>query len=81
MTGLAPFLWTVKGIKLQPFCLRNYYFALWMTMAPLLIAVVGSAKVDLEVTVKSKIKGEARRPAEAIADQLRVRFKEQGWIQ
>lgn len=52
-----------------------------MTMDPLLIAVVGATKVALEVAVKSKIEGAARRPAEAIADQLRVRFKEQGWIQ
>ncbi|MEE8126669.1 MAG: hypothetical protein V3U07_06560 [Nitrospirales bacterium] len=44
-------------------------------MDPLLIAGVGSAKVALEVTGKSKIEGAAKRTAEAIADQLRVRFK------
>jgi hypothetical protein len=36
--------------------------------------------VAMEVTGKSKIEGTAKRTAEAIADQLRIRFKEQGWI-
>jgi hypothetical protein len=35
----------------------------------------------MEASGKSKIEGAAQRTAEAIADQLRVRFKEQGWIQ
>ena len=51
-----------------------------MTMDPLLIAMVGSAKVALEVIGKRKIEGAAKRTAEAIADPLRVRFKGQGWI-
>jgi len=48
---------------------------------PIGLIVVGGAKVAMEVTGKSKIEGAAQRTAEAIADQLRVRFKEQGWVQ
>ena len=35
----------------------------------------------MEGTGKAKIEGTAQRTAEAIAEQLEVRFKEQGWIQ
>jgi len=48
---------------------------------PIGLIVMGTAKVAMEVTGKSKIEGTAKRTAEAIAEQLRVRFKEQGWIQ
>jgi hypothetical protein len=41
---------------------------------------MGTAKVAMEVTGKSKIEGTAERTAESIGEQLRVRFKEQGWI-
>ena len=51
------------------------------TSNPIGLIVMGGAKVAMEVTGKSKIEGAAQRTAEAIADQLRVRFKEQGWIQ
>ncbi len=50
------------------------------TSNPIGLIVMGGAKVAMEVTGKSKIEGAAQRTAEAIADQLRVRFKEQGWI-
>jgi hypothetical protein len=50
------------------------------TANPIGLIVMGGAKVAMEVTGKSKIEGAAERTAEAIADQLRVRFKEQGWI-
>jgi hypothetical protein len=50
------------------------------TANPIGLIVMGTAKVAMEVTGKSKIEGAAQRTAEAIADQLRVRFKEQGWI-
>jgi len=43
--------------------------------------VMGGAKVAGEVTGRTKIEGAAKRTAEAIAEQLRVRFKELGWIQ
>jgi hypothetical protein len=51
------------------------------TSNPIGLIVVGGAKVAMEASGKSKIEGAAQRTAEAIADQLRVRFKEQGWIQ
>ncbi len=51
------------------------------TSNPIGLIVMGTAKVAMEVTGKSKIEGTAKRTAEAIAEQLRVRFKEQGWIQ
>ena len=51
------------------------------TANPIGLIVMGTAKVAMEVTGKSKIEGTAKRTAEAIAEQLRVRFKEQGWIQ
>ena len=50
------------------------------TANPIGLIVMGTAKVAMEVTGKSKIEGTVKRMAEAIADQLRVRFKEQGWI-
>jgi len=43
--------------------------------------LMGGAKVAMEATGKTKIEGAAKQTAEAIADQLRLRFKEQGWIQ
>ena len=51
------------------------------TSNPIGLIVMGGAKVGMEMTGKSKIEGAAQRTAEAIAEQLRVRFKEQGWIQ
>ena len=43
--------------------------------------IVGSAvKVGGEVSGKSTVEGEAKRTAKEIADQLRVRFQQQGWI-
>jgi hypothetical protein len=51
------------------------------TSNPIGLIVMGGAKVGMEVTGKSKIEGAAQRTAEAIAEQLRVRFKEQGWVQ
>lgn len=50
------------------------------TANPIGLIVMGTAKVAMEVTGKSKIEGTAERTAEAIGEQLRVRFKEQGWI-
>ena len=51
------------------------------TANPIDLIVVGAAKVGMEVTGKSKIEGSAKRTAEAIAAQLQIKFKEQGWIQ
>jgi hypothetical protein len=50
------------------------------TSNPIGLIVMGGAKVAMEVTGKSKIKGATQRTAEAIADQLRARFKKQGWV-
>jgi len=50
------------------------------TANPIGLLVMGGMKVHGEVTGKSKLEGAAKRTAEAIADRLRVRFKEQGWI-
>ncbi len=50
------------------------------TANPIGLLVMGGMKVHGEMTGKSKLEGAAKRTAEAIADRLRVRFKEQGWI-
>jgi len=50
------------------------------TANPIGLLVMGGMKVHGEVTGKSKLEGAAKRTAKAIADRLRVRFKEQGWI-
>ena len=51
------------------------------TANPIGLIVMGGAKVGMELTGRSKIEGAAKRTAEAIGEQLRVRFKEHGWIQ
>jgi len=50
------------------------------TANPIGLIVMGGAKVAMEVTGKSKIEGAAKRTAEAIGEQLQVRFKELSWI-
>ena len=50
------------------------------TANPIGLIVMGTAKVAGEVTGRTTIEGEAERTAEAIAEQLRIKFKEQGWI-
>lgn len=50
------------------------------TANPIGLIVMGSVKVAGEITGKSKIEGAAKRTAEAIADQLKIRFEERGWI-
>jgi hypothetical protein len=47
---------------------------------PIGLIVVGGSKVVGEATDKSKVEGAAKKTAQAIADHLRVKFKEQGWI-
>ncbi len=51
-----------------------------VTANPIGLIVMGLVKVHGEVTGRDKLEGAAKRTAEAIADRLRVRFKEQGWI-
>jgi hypothetical protein len=50
------------------------------TANPIGLVVMGTAKVGMELTGRSKIEGTAKRTAEAIGEQLEIRFKEQGWI-
>lgn len=50
------------------------------TANPIGLIVMGSAKVGMEMTGRSKIEGTAERTADEIADQLEIRFKEMGWI-
>ena len=47
---------------------------------PIGLIVGGGSHVVGEATDKSKVEGAAKRTAKAIADHLRVKFKEQGWI-
>jgi len=48
---------------------------------PLGIIVTSAVKVGGEVTGRSTIEGRAKQTAEEIAEQLRPRFEQQGWIQ
>jgi hypothetical protein len=50
------------------------------TANPIGLVVMGTAKVAGEMTGRNKIEGAAKRTAEAIAEQLEIRFKEEGWI-
>jgi hypothetical protein len=51
------------------------------TANPIGLIVMGGIKAEGEISGRTKIEGSAKRTAEAIGEQLRVRFKEQGWIQ
>lgn len=50
------------------------------TANPIGLIVGGGAKVYSEMTGKDKIEGAGKRTAEAIAEHLELKFKEQGWI-
>jgi len=50
------------------------------TSNPIGLIIGGTAKMAGEVTGKDTIEGAAERTAKEIASQLRVRFREQGWI-
>jgi hypothetical protein len=50
------------------------------TANPIGLVVGGAVKVGGEVTGKTTIEGSAKRTAKEIAEQLRKRFEEQGWI-
>jgi hypothetical protein len=50
------------------------------TANPIGLAVAGTAKVVGEATGRSKIEGAAKKTASEIADVLRARFQERGWI-
>ncbi|WP_022947380.1 DUF4410 domain-containing protein [Methylohalobius crimeensis] len=50
------------------------------TANPIGLIVMGGAKVAGEVSGRSTIEGTAKRTADFIAKELKVKFKEQGWI-
>ena len=50
------------------------------TRNPIGLIIGGTANVAGEVTGRNTIEGAAERTAKEISNQLRVRFKEQGWI-
>jgi hypothetical protein len=50
------------------------------TANPIGLAVAGTIKVTGEVSGGSKIEGAAKRTASEIADVLRTKFRERGWI-
>jgi hypothetical protein len=47
---------------------------------PIGLIVVGAAKVYGEVSGKSTLEGRAKATADAIAEQLKIRFQDRGWI-
>jgi len=51
------------------------------TANPIGLAVMGGLKLEGELSGRTKIEGSAKRTAEAIAEQLEIKFKEQGWIE
>ena len=50
------------------------------TANPIGLAVAGTAKIAGEATGRSTIEGAAKRTASEIADVLRAKFQERGWI-
>lgn len=50
------------------------------TANPIGLIVIGGVKVAGEVSGRSKVEGSAKRTADEIAEQLEIKFKEQGWI-
>ncbi|MGE5259229.1 MAG: DUF4410 domain-containing protein [Hyphomicrobiales bacterium] len=55
--------------------------ALLITHNPVGLAVQAGVQGYGELSGSSKIQGRAKQTAKEIADQLKIRFKEQGWIQ
>jgi len=50
------------------------------TANPIGLIVMGGIKAEGEISGRTKIEGSAKRTAETIAEQLEIKFKEQGWI-
>lgn len=50
------------------------------TANPIGLIVVGGTKIYGEASGSSKVQGRAKKTADEIAEQLRIRFQEQGWI-
>lgn len=55
--------------------------ALLVTHNPVGLAVQAGVQGYGELSGSSKIQGRAKQTAKEVADQLKIRFKEQGWIQ
>jgi hypothetical protein len=55
--------------------------ALLLTHNPLGLAVQAGVQGYGEYTGSAKIQGRAKQAAQEIAEQLKVRFKEEGWVQ
>jgi hypothetical protein len=55
--------------------------ALLVTGNPVGLIVSGGMKVYGEASGRSKIEGRAKQTAKEIADQLRLRFEQEGWIE
>jgi hypothetical protein len=50
------------------------------TSNPIGLIVVGGMKIYGEASGKNKLEGRAKATAAAIAEQLRIRFQDRGWI-
>jgi hypothetical protein len=48
---------------------------------PVGLIVSSGMKIYGEESGRSKIEGRAKQTAQEIADQLKIRFRQQGWIQ
>jgi hypothetical protein len=48
---------------------------------PIGLIVVGGMKIYGEASGRNKLEGRAKATADAIAEQLRIRFQDRGWIQ
>ncbi|MFZ1886722.1 MAG: DUF4410 domain-containing protein [Candidatus Binataceae bacterium] len=51
------------------------------TANPIGLIVVGGAKIYGEASGRNGLEGRAKATADAIAEQLKIRFKDRGWIQ
>jgi Domain of unknown function (DUF4410) len=51
------------------------------TANPIGLIIVGGAKIYGEASGRSGLKGRAKATADAIAEQLKLRFQDRGWIQ
>lgn len=50
------------------------------TANPIGLAVAGAAKIEGQVSGRTTIEGAAKRTADAIAERMKERFKEEGWL-
>jgi len=52
-----------------------------MVVSTVGLVVSRGVKVYGEISGSAKVEGRAKATAKEIADQIKIRFKEQGWIQ